>query len=67
MPSVTTEVGDEAGDVAGCHPEEVAGTMEVRPGAVAVAVEAATEGDVVGVGVGVGVGVAAAHPLDEHG
>ena len=46
--------------MAGCHPEGVAGTMEVRPGAGAV-VEAA--GDVVAVGVD----VAAAHPLDEHG
>ena len=44
--------------MAGCHPEGVAETMEVRPGAVAVL---AAAGDVVAVG------VAAAHPLDEHG
>ena len=60
---VEVEVEVEAGDVAGCHPEGVAGTtMEARPAA-GVAVEA-TEGDVVAVGVGVD--VAAAHPLDEH-
>ena len=57
------EAEDEAGDAAGCHPEEVAGTttMEARPG---VAAAAAAVGDVVGVGVGVG--VAAAPPLDER-
>ena len=51
----------EAGDAAGCHPEEeVAGatTMEARPGVAAVAVE----GDVVAVAVD----VAAALPLDDE-
>ena len=53
------EVEGEAGDAAGCHPEEeVAGatTMEVRPGVVV----AAVVGDVVAVG------VAAAPPLDDE-
>ena len=48
------EVEAEAGDAAGCHPEEeVAGvtTMEARPGVAAAAVEE----DVVAVGVDVGV------------
>ena len=55
------EVEVEAGDAAGCHPEEeVAGatTMEARPGVAAVAVE----GDVVAVAVD----VAAALPLDDE-
>ena len=58
-PEAEAEV--EAGDAAGCHPEEVAGattTMEARPGAAAVA--AAVEGAVVAVG------VAAALPLDDE-
>ena len=57
------EVEVEAGDAAGCHPEEeVAGatTMEARPGVGA----AAAEGDVVAVAVVVD--VAAVPPLDEH-
>ena len=51
----------EAGDAAGCHPEEVAGatTMEVHPG---VPAAAAVEGDVVAVAVV----VAAALPLDDE-
>ena len=55
------EVEDEAGDAAGCHPEEVAGatTMEARPGVEVAAVE---EGDVVAVAVG----VATAPPLDDE-
>ena len=48
----------EAGDAAGCHPEEGVMTMEARPGVVAAAV--VEEGDVVAVG------VAAALPLDER-
>ena len=54
--AVDPRPGVEAGDVAGCHPKGVVGTMtmEVRPRVGAV-------GDVVAVG------VAAAHPLDEHG
>ena len=54
----------EAGDAAGCHPEEVAATtMEARPGvavAVAAAAAAAVEGDVVAVA------AAAALPLDDE-
>ena len=51
----------EAGDAAGCHPEEgVAGatTMEARPGVAAAAVEGAV--------VAVAVGVAVALPLDDE-
>ena len=58
------EVEAEAGDAAGCPPEEEvvgATTMEARPGAVAAA--AVEEGAVVAVGVG----VAAARPLDDEG
>ena len=58
---VEVEAEVEAGDAAGCHPEEeVAGatTMEARPGVAAVAVE----GDVVAVAVD----VAAALPLDDE-
>ena len=62
-PPPGVEVGDEAGDVAGCHPEGVTETMEARP-VVGVAVVVAA-GDVVAVAVGVA--AAAAHPLDEHG
>ena len=57
---VEVEVEVEVGDAAGCHPEEVATTMEARPGVAAVA--AVEEGAVVAVGVG----VAAARPLDDE-
>ena len=60
---VEVEAEVEAGDAAGCHPEEeVAGatTMEARPGA---AVAAAAVTDVVAVVVD----VAAALPLDDEG
>ena len=55
-PEVEGEVEAEAGDVAGCHLEGVAGatTMEARPGAAAAVVVVA-------------VGVAAARPLDDEG
>ena len=62
-PEAEAEGEVEAGDAAGCHPEEgVAGatTMEARPGVAAAA--AAVEGAVVAVAVG----VAAAPPLDDE-
>ena len=62
-PEAEAEGEVEAGDAAGCPPEEgVAGatTMEARPGVAAAA--AAVEGAVVAVAVG----VAAAPPLDER-
>ena len=49
----------EAGDAAGCHPEEGVTTIEARPG---VAVAVVEEGDVVAVVVD----VAAALPLDDE-
>ena len=58
-PEAEAEVEVEAGDAAGCHPEEEVTTMEARPGVVAVA---AVEGDVVAVVVD----VAAALPLDDE-
>ena len=54
------EVEAGAGAAAGCHPEEVATTMEARPGAAAAAT--VEEGAVVAVGVGVGVAL----PLDDE-
>ena len=60
-PEVEGKVEVEAGDAAGCHPEEVAAAMEARPGVAAVAAAAvAVEGDVVAVA------VAAALPLDDE-
>ena len=59
--AVEGEVEVEAGDAAGCPPEEeVAGatTMEARPGVAAAAVEGAV--------VAVAVGVAAAPPVDDE-
>ena len=55
---VEVEVEVEAGAAAGCHPEEVATTMEARPGAVATVEEGAV--------VAVAVDVAAARPLDDE-
>ena len=55
-PEVEVEVEVEAGAAAGCHPEEVATTMEARPGAAAAVEEGAV----------VAVGVAAALPLDDE-
>ena len=52
------EVEVEVGAAAGCHPEEVATTMEARPGAVATVEEGAV--------VAVAVDVAAARPLDDE-
>ena len=60
-PEAEGEGEAEAGDAAGCPPEEeVAGatTMEARPGVAAAAVEGAV--------VAVAVGVAAAPPLDDE-
>ena len=58
--AVEGEVEAEAGDAAGCHPEEVATTMEARP-------EVAAAAAVAGAVVAVAVGVAAALPLDDEG
>ena len=60
-PLLHPEAEAEVGAAAGCYPEEVATTMEARPGA-AVLVAAVEEGAVVAVGVG----VAAARPLDDE-